>query len=123
MEDEYFAIYSRAKKLGLHVWGVDIPIEEYQAQPQSETFNKRGMQWANEIESHLRADPNSKVALFHGASHAGYYPAGGRVNNMLAGKGLDSAVVHYYGGDNQDSSLEEKDDAKINARKQTFVYG
>ena len=41
MEGEYFDIYSRARELGLRVWGIDISTEEYQAQSQSATFDKR----------------------------------------------------------------------------------
>lgn len=108
MENEYFDIYSRARELGLHVWGIDISIEEYRAQSQSATFDKRNRQWADEVESHLKASPNAKVAVFHGMGHAGYYPAGGRVNNMLVSRGVDSVVVHHYGGDHNDTFLEEE---------------
>ncbi|MBI2595580.1 hypothetical protein HYW46_02490 [Candidatus Daviesbacteria bacterium] len=108
MGDKYFEIYSLAKSLGMNIHGLDISNEEYLASSQSATFGKRNRQWTEIIRDRLENDQNSKVVVFCGGSHSGYYPAKDRANNMLEDLGYQSSCARYFGGDNNFSILDEE---------------
>ncbi|MBI2196576.1 hypothetical protein HYU45_03085 [Candidatus Daviesbacteria bacterium] len=100
MGDKYFEIYSLAKSLGMNIHGLDISNEEYLASSQSATFGKRNRQWAEILKNRLEDNPNTKVVVFCGGSHSGYYPARDRANNILEALGYQSSCASYFGGDN-----------------------
>lgn len=100
MGDKYFEIYSLAKSLGMNIFGLDIPSEEYRATSIASTFHKRNKQWAGLIKERLDDNQNAKVVVFCGGSHSGYYPARDRTNNILEDLGYKSGNASYFGGDN-----------------------
>lgn len=108
MGDKYFEIYSLAKSLGMKTHGLDISNEEYLASGQSATFGQRNRQWAEIIKTKLEEDLNTRVVVFCGGSHSGYYPARDRANNILEDLGYQSSCARYFGGDNNSPFLDEE---------------
>lgn len=108
MAEKYKELFDYAKSLGLRVWGLDIPAEAYQARPPADTFFQRNQQWADLIEDHLNTNPGTKIVVFNGSAHTGYYPAADRTNNLLDKKGHKSVVVNYWGGDKNSQFVPEE---------------
>lgn len=107
LADKYFELLTEAENLGMDVFGLDIPIEEYQSQNQKSTLNRRNQLWATLIEGRLK-ETQKKIVVFHGSAHTGHYPAGGRVNNILENDGHSSVLVGFFGGDNGSAITPEE---------------
>jgi len=110
---KYNQIIKQAHDLGISVWGLDIPDDQYKSQSQSETFSARNQQWANLIKNRLDSDKNSKVAVFCGSGHSGYYFYSDRANNFLQRMGHDSVVVNFIGGDKPVDGISSPEEKKV----------
>lgn len=106
MSDEYFCIITKAQQLGIRVFGIDVsPATETSwfiaGRDKAFSFVARNKIWVNAIKSKLENDPRSKIVVFHGSTHTGYYPARDLVNNHLEDFGYKSKSVSYIGGDHK----------------------
>ena len=96
--ERYMQIVETAKANGIKVVALDFEADTVQRQEISHTFNGRNQQWAKLMSDILNSDPNSKIAVYCGGAHAGYYPVDDRANNELRKQGHDSLTVKYCGG-------------------------